>query len=211
LSFVSRKRKGLLMIEKFRIEISRIFVAALIIVIIISDSAWETQAPFIRAILFMIGCILVGIASLGRLWCSLYIAGYKTDSLVTQGPYSLCRNPLYFFSLIGAVGVGFASETITLPVVLFLIFSIYYPFVIKSEEAELGKIHGDKFQTYFQSTPRFFPKLSNFREPEEYIVKPVVFRKHMFDALWFIWLVGILEVMESLHELHVLPVIFNFY
>ena len=199
------------MIEKFRIEISRIFVAVLIIVIIISDSAWETQAPFVSAVLFMVGCVLVGVASLGRLWCSLYIAGYKTDSLITQGPYSLCRNPLYFFSLIGAVGVGFASETITLPVVLFLVFTMYYPSVIKSEEAELSKIHDDKFQTYFQNTPRFIPKLSNFREPEEYVVKPVIFRKHMFDALWFIWLLGIMEILESLHELHVLPTIFNFY
>lgn len=199
------------MIEKFRIEISRIFVAALIIIIALSNSAWETRAPFVSAVLFMIGCVLVGIASLGRLWCSLYIAGYKTDSLVTEGPYSLCRNPLYFFSLIGAVGVGFASETITLPVVLFLVFTMYYPSVIKSEEAELSKIHDDKFQKYFQNTPQFIPKLSNFREPEEYVVKPVIFRKHMFDALWFIWLLGIMEILESLHELHVLPTIFNFY
>ncbi|MEN6373685.1 MAG: isoprenylcysteine carboxylmethyltransferase family protein [Smithella sp.] len=199
------------MIEKFRIEISRIFVAAIIIVIALSDSMWETRAPFVCAILFMIGCILVGIASLGRLWCSLYIAGYKTDSLVTEGPYSLCRNPLYFFSLIGAVGVGFASETLTLPVVLFLIFTIYYPFVIKSEEAELSNLHDAKFKTYFQNVPRFFPKLSNFKEPEEYIVKPAVFRKHIFDALWFIWLIGIMEILESLHELHVLPTIFKFY
>lgn len=199
------------MIEKFRIEISRIFVAALIIIIALSNSAWETRAPFVSAALFMVGCVLVGVASLGRLWCSLYIAGYKTDSLVTQGPYSLCRNPLYFFSLIGAVGVGFSSETITLPVVLFLVFTMYYPSVIKSEEAELSKIHDDKFQTYFRNTPRFIPKLSNFREPEEYVVKPVVFRKHMFDALWFIWLLGIMEILESLHELHVLPTIFNFY
>lgn len=159
----------------------------------------------------MIGCILVGIASLGRLWCSLYIAGYKTDSLVVEGPYSLCRNPLYLFSLIGAVGVGFASETITLPVVLFLIFTIYYPFVIRSEEAEPIRLPGDKLRTYYDKVPRFIPDFSKFKEVEEYIVKPAVFRKHIFDALWFIWLLGIMEVLESLNELHVLPTIFNFY
>ncbi|MEN6374407.1 MAG: isoprenylcysteine carboxylmethyltransferase family protein [Smithella sp.] len=199
------------MIEKFRIEISRIFVFALVIIITLSASAWKNQAPLVSTILFMIGCILVGIACLGRLWCSLYIAGYKTDFLVTEGPYSMCRNPLYFFSLLGAVGVGFASETITLPVVLFFIFSIYYPFVIKNEEVELNGLHGDKLKTYYQNVPRFFPDFSKFKEPEEYIVKPAVFRKHIFDALWFIWLLGIMEVLESLHELHVLPTIFKFY
>jgi protein-S-isoprenylcysteine O-methyltransferase Ste14 len=199
------------MLAKFRIEISRIFVVALVVVIALSDSMWERQAPFISAVLFMIGCVLVGIASLGRLWCSLYIAGYKTDSLVTEGPYSISRNPLYLFSLIGAVGVGFASETITLPIVLFILFTIYYPSVIKTEEAELGKIHGDEFKTYYQNVPRFFPDLSKFKEPEEYIVKPVVFRRHLFDALWFVWLIGIMEIMESLHEMNILPTLFEFY
>lgn len=199
------------MIAKFRIEISRIFAAALIIIIAISGSKLESQAPFVCAILFMIGCVFVGIASLGRLWCSLYIAGYKTDSLVTEGPYSISRNPLYFFSLIGAVGVGLASETIILPVVLFILFMIYYPSVIKSEEAELSELHGDKFKAYFQTVPRFFPNLSKFKEPEEYIVKPGVFRRHMFDALWFVWLVGIMEIIESLHELNILPTLFKFY
>ena len=85
--------------------------------ITVSSSAWEIKAPFFNTILFFIGIILVGIASLGRLWCSLYIAGYKTDNLVTEGPYSMCGNPLYFFSFIGALGIGFASETLLVPVI----------------------------------------------------------------------------------------------
>jgi protein-S-isoprenylcysteine O-methyltransferase Ste14 len=198
-------------VAKYRIEISRIFVVALVIMIVLSGSVWESKAHFVTAILFMIGCVLVGIATLGRLWCSLYIAGYKTDVLVTEGPYSMCRNPLYFFSLLGAVGVGFASETFTLPVALFLIFTIYYPSVIKSEEMELRKLHGDKFNTYCRSVPRFFPNLSKLKEPEEYIVKPVIYKRHMFDALWFIWLIGIMEIIESLHELNIIPIVFNFY
>jgi protein-S-isoprenylcysteine O-methyltransferase Ste14 len=199
------------MIAKYRIGISRIFVIALVLVIAFSGSAWENQEQFITSILFMIGCVLVGIATLGRLWCSLYIAGYKKDVLVTAGPYSMCRNPLYFFSLLGAVGVGFASETFTLPVVFFLWFTIYYPFVIKSEEAELRKLHGNKYNSYFETVPRFIPKLSKLQEPKEYVVKPVIYRKHMFDALWFVWLIGIMEIIESLHELNVLPTIFKLY
>ena len=203
--------KGDLMIAKYRIGISRIFVVALVLVIVFSGSAWENQEHFITSILFMIGCVLVGIATLGRLWCSLYIAGYKKDVLVTAGPYSMCRNPLYFFSLLGAVGVGFASETLTLPAVLFLIFTIYYPFVIRSEEAELRKLHGDRYKTYFETVPRFIPNLSKLQEPKEYVVRPVIYRKHMFDALWFVWLLGIMEIIESLHEINIIPIVFNFY
>ena len=199
------------MVEKLRIRISQIFAVLLVVLICVSSSLWEDKAPFITTVLFLLGAVLVGIASLGRLWCSVYIAGYKTEHLVTQGPYSMCRNPLYFFSLIGALGVGFASESFLIPLLILIGFVTYYPFVIKSEEAELAKLHKDEFEMYFKKVPRFFPKISYLTEPEEYIVKPVVFKRHIFSALWFIWFIGLLEIIEELHELKVLPTIFNIY
>ncbi|MFA4916416.1 MAG: isoprenylcysteine carboxylmethyltransferase family protein [Syntrophales bacterium] len=199
------------MIEKLRLYISQIFVVLLIVLICVSRSLWEDKAPLVSTVLFFGGAVLVGIASLGRLWCSVYIAGYKTDRLITQGPYSMCRNPLYFFSLIGALGVGFASESFLIPVLILIGFVAYYPLVIKSEEAELAKLHKNEFEMYFKTVPRFFPKISCLTEPEEYIVKPVIFKRHMFSALWFIWFMGILELIEELHVLKVLPAIFYIY
>jgi hypothetical protein len=61
---------------------------------------------------------------------------------------------------------------------------------------------------YCARTPRFFPTLKAFREPESYKVNPRLFRRAMFDALWVNWLVGIIELVEALHDSHVLtPVI----
>lgn len=199
------------MIEKLRIHISQIFAVLLIVFIALSKSRWEESAPVVTTALFFLGAVLVGIASLGRLWCSVYIAGYKTDHLVTQGPYSMCRNPLYFFSFLGALGVGFASESFFIPLLLLIGFALYYPFVIKSEEAELRKLHTDDFERYLKKVPTFFPRISYLTEPEEYTVKPRVFRNHMFSALWFVWFLGILEIIEELHELQVLPAIFHIY
>ncbi len=197
------------MIEKLRIHISRVFVVLLFIIISVSTSYWEDSV--ISGLLFCFGIALAGIACLGRLWCSLYIGGYKTDSLITVGPYSMCRNPLYFFSFIGAMGVGFTSETFLIPFFITLAFIIYYPFVIKSEEMELKKLHGNKFSAYFDRVPGFFPKISYLKEPEEYVVKPVVFRKHIADALWFIWLIGILELIEKLRAVDIIPTVFKMY
>jgi protein-S-isoprenylcysteine O-methyltransferase Ste14 len=45
-------------------------------------------------------------AIMARLWCTLYIGNRKSVQLVMDGPYSLCRNPLYTASILGAVGVG---------------------------------------------------------------------------------------------------------
>jgi protein-S-isoprenylcysteine O-methyltransferase Ste14 len=77
------------MTEKLRTGISQIFAGLLIVLICVSSSLWEDKASFVTTVLFFWGAVLVGIASLGRLWCSIYIAGYKTDHLVTQGPYSM--------------------------------------------------------------------------------------------------------------------------
>jgi len=148
------------MVEKLRIRISQIFAGLLIVLICVSSSRWEDQASFVTTALFLLGAVLVGIASLGRLWCSVYIAGYKTDHLVTQGPYSMCRNPLYFFSLLGALGVGFSSESFLIPLLILIGFVTYYPFVIKSEEAKLAKLHKDEFEVYLKKVPKFFPKMS---------------------------------------------------
>lgn len=199
------------MIKKWRIRVSIVFVIFLIFMIAVSRSAWEDKALFVSTILFSVGVILLGIASLGRLWCSLYIAGYKTDRLITEGPYSMSRNPLYFFSFLGALGAGFATETLLFPVLIFIAFAMYYPFVIKSEEAELRKLHKEQFDAYRASVPSFFPNLSKLKEPEEYVVKPVIFRKHLFDAVWFVWFIGILEIVENLHEMKILPDIFRIY
>ena len=118
------------MTEKLRIYISQIFAVLLLVTICISGSLWEDRAPLVSTTLFLLGVIMVSIASLGRLWCSVYIAGYKTDHLVTEGPYPICRNPL-FFSLIGVPGDGVAYETLLVPVVLISVFTIFYPLIIK--------------------------------------------------------------------------------
>ncbi|WP_419655920.1 nickel-cobalt-cadmium resistance protein [Desulfosarcina variabilis str. Montpellier] len=170
-----------------------------------TQSLWETKNEVLTVFLFFIGMILVGIASLGRMWCSLYIAGYKDDKLVVQGPYSICRNPLYFFSMIGTLGIGFATETLTFPILFILMFALYYPFVIKSEEKRLKQLFGASFEQYTQSVPAFFPKFSNFSEPKDYLVKPSVYRKHIFSALWFVWIVGVLELIEGLREIGLFP------
>lgn len=199
------------MIEKLRIHITQIFTVLLFLILLFTSSAWETKAPLVTVFLFVFGAVSVGIASMGRLWCSLYIAGYKRDKLITTGPYSISRNPLYFFSFIGSIGLGMATESLLIPSLILIAFAIYYPKVIKSEEAELARLHGQEFESYLRSVPVFFPKISILKEPDDYSAKPIVFRKHIFSALWFIWLMGILELIEGLHESNILPTVLNIY
>jgi protein-S-isoprenylcysteine O-methyltransferase Ste14 len=202
------KMKNFIVLQ--RTTLTRIFAGGLITLLMISYSYWEDEF-IVEGFFFLLAALLVGVATVGRLWCSLYISGYKTNSLVTDGPYSVCRNPLYFFSLLGAFGVGLATKTLVIPAIILLGFSLYYPIVIMEEEKELREIHKEKFLAYCKNTPRFFPKLSNLFEPEKYLVKPKIFKKCLFEALWFVWILGILELAEALHKVEIIPNLLRLY
>jgi protein-S-isoprenylcysteine O-methyltransferase Ste14 len=197
--------------QQLRIYLTRIFFGLLIVLLLISGGRFETESPIFCAVLFLGGCVLAGIASLGRLWCSLYIAGHKTKDLVVTGPYSICRNPLYFFSMLGGIGVGLATETVTIPIIIAVTFMLYYPYVIRFEEEKLRTVHSEQYEGYFKTTPQFWPRWSLLTEPEDYIVNPKLFKRHMFSALWFIWLIGILEVIEALREAGIMKTYFSIY
>jgi protein-S-isoprenylcysteine O-methyltransferase Ste14 len=197
-------------LERRRIPLSRILGAGVLLLFVFSGSYWEGKG-LISTALFFIGVILVGVATMGRVWCSLYISGYKTQMLITVGPYSMCRNPLYFFSLLGLLGAGLTTETLGIPTILLAGFALYYPLVIRAEEEKLLARHGKDFEAYCQRTPRFFPSPSLLSEPKDYTVKVEVFKKSLLDALWFIWITGIFEILESLHENGVIPMPLTLY
>ncbi|MGD9613375.1 MAG: isoprenylcysteine carboxylmethyltransferase family protein [Kiritimatiellia bacterium] len=196
--------------EKLRIPVSRLASAIAVFFLLFSTNRWETGNEAVTTGLFTLGMFLVAIGSLGRMWCSLYIAGYKDQVLITQGPYSATRNPLYFFSTFGALGVGFCTEIFTFPLLLLGVMILYYPLVVRKEERRLRARFGRDFDDYARRVPAFFPNFALFSEPESYVVKPVVYRRHMFSALWFVWIVGLLELAEGLKELGWMPSFWSF-
>ena len=185
-------------ISSNRILVSRIFAIAFFALLVLTESRQE--GSIISSILFFVGLVLVGIATVGRMWCAMYISGYKNSELIISGPYSMSRNPLYFFSLLGWAGVGLATETFSFGIAFVLIFLLLYPHIIRREEEHLRTKFGHAFTEYCRRTPRFFPNPKAFHEPESYVVNPKVFRRATGDVLWFIWLVGIIELVEALHE-----------
>ena len=187
--------------ERLRIILSRLAAVIVAFFLFTSQSHWQTHDDWIAILLFCTGIVLATIAALGRMWCSLFIAGYKDDQLVTDGPYSLCRNPLYFFSMIGVLGIGCATRTLTFPVLFIILFALYYPFVIRGEESRLRQLFGSAFDAYASRVPAFFPRLATFSEPEDYPVKPRVFREHILSAVWFVWFIAILELIAGVRAM----------
>lgn len=197
--------------ERARTTVTFIFVFFIIGSLLLGTSRWEVS-PLVEESLMLAGCFFAGVGAFGRVWCSLYIAGYKNNKLVTSGPYALCRNPLYFFSFLGGTGVALATECFTLPLLVILAFASYYPAVIAREKKRLQELFGEEYDRYCQNVPSFFPRLGKrISEPDTYVVNPKVFSHNIIDALWFIWIIGILEFISALHDTHILPTLYRLY
>jgi protein-S-isoprenylcysteine O-methyltransferase Ste14 len=93
-----------------------------------------------------------------RLWAAGHID--KGTSLTRGGPYALTRNPLYLGSFVMATGVFIGGQAYwLLPIFGLFFLGLYYP-VMKAEEQELLRGHGEKFLEYIRSVPMFFPGCS---------------------------------------------------
>ena len=195
---------------KYRIKITQFLGTILFILILFSHKNLE-DIPAIADIIFICGITLVGIGTIGRIWCALYISGYKDRILIQSGPYSICRHPLYFFSLLGGLGIGLATETLTIPVIILIGFILFYPLLMNHEEKSLSKTFGKEFQSYSQRTPKFFPKFSLFNMPEECTVSTKVFTRALIRSFFFIWMIGLLELIEGIQQSGVVPTLFSLY
>ena len=112
----------------------------------------------------VIGFILLIFGCFGRIWASLYIEGNKTKNLITNGPFMMVRNPLYFFSLMILIGFCFALKSLFLPIGLILIFIVFHVPTIANEERKLRDLHGELFDDYVRSTPRLIPNIFKYKK-----------------------------------------------
>lgn len=198
-------------ISSNRIFFSWVCAIPLVLFMILGASAWKDQSIPMGKTLFLVGVVLVGIGVLGRAWSLLYIAGKKKIELITQGPYSLCRNPLYFFSFLMALGAGLCTETFIIPSLVACIFLIIYMPTIKKEENFLRRKFKHEYESYAKVTPRFLPLASGFIEPARIEVNAKAFRLGLDKLIIIIAFLGIIEFLEGLHMIRILPTLFVIY
>ncbi|WP_352440504.1 MULTISPECIES: isoprenylcysteine carboxylmethyltransferase family protein [unclassified Mesorhizobium] len=102
-----------------------------------------------------IALILIGIG--GRLWSILYIGGRKSAEVVATGPYSVMRNPLYFFSTVAAVGIGTQTGSAIVAVASAVLCAAAFHIVTLREERHLATVLGAPYRTTSHGCRVFFP------------------------------------------------------
>jgi len=171
-------------VARYRIGISRAFFAVVMALILLTRHRWADPGLW-TGLSGTLGYLALIVAALGRLWCSIYICGFKTRRVISAGPYSVVRNPLYVFSLIGAIGIGLSIHSLLVIAVLLVLFIGIYPQTVDNEEARLEKALGEEYLAYKERTPRFVPDLSKFTNVDTYTVNVPQLQNAFKDAIWF--------------------------
>ncbi|MGX7875872.1 methyltransferase family protein [Mesorhizobium sp. ORM6] len=146
------------------------------------------------------GLCLVLVCVAGRLWSILYVGGKKNEELVSTGPFSVTQNPLYFFSTVGAVGVGLIYGSLIAAAVLGVAsFFIFRVTARKEAEYLLGKF-GPAYVAYIGATPRFWPNPLLYRDNDELQFSTRALKRTFYDGLYFLAIFPAIELIEYFRE-----------
>lgn len=149
--------------------------------------------------------LLVALACLGRIWCSVFIAGRKDAAIVSDGPYAVSRHPLYSLSFVGGLGLALATGSITLVALTAIVLAALFGSAARREERWLGEHHPEAWARYAATTRRWRPDFSQWTLPSSTLVYPAILWKAFVDAGAFFLLYAFLLAAIALREAGALP------
>jgi protein-S-isoprenylcysteine O-methyltransferase Ste14 len=201
-------RKSLGTYQRMRRLVLAVMVVAMIVALLFGQSVFPPDTP-VHETIEMVGVLLIFLGVIGRLWSTLYIGGRKSAEVVTGGPYSITRNPLYLFSSMAAAGVGAQMGSIVATIGFGALCAVAFHIVILREEKFLKTAMGESYRAYLARVPRFFPKLSLYQEVETGSFKHRLLLNTLLDGLVFLVAMPVFEAIDTAQTSGVLPVLFR--
>jgi protein-S-isoprenylcysteine O-methyltransferase Ste14 len=154
-----------------------------------------------------VGLLFLVVAAGGRIWASAYVIGRKNRALVTEGPFSIVRNPLYFSSFLAFVGAGLSFESVALAVVFALtFFATHWPTIL-AEERKLEEIFGEAYGAYRRRVPRFIPAFRRPHSGSALEADPRLFSKALLECTLIPLVFVVAELIELAKLEGILPVL----
>jgi protein-S-isoprenylcysteine O-methyltransferase Ste14 len=189
-------------VQRYRKPAGRLAAALFLVALFFTESPVSFPGALAME---TVGLFFVIFAALGRIWCAIYIAGRKNQELCTDGPYSLCRNPLYGFSFLGVVGVALTARLLPVAIMAGLVFWLYHHQVILAEEEKLRCLFGERFDDYCSRVPRIWPRLHGFASRTAITLDPRLLVRAMTEVVWFLLALVLIEYVEHLRAASFLP------
>lgn len=194
-------------LNKSRMWISRlVFFLAILMILFTRQTFADETIP--HELCDLMGVMLTSVCAIGRVYATAFLGGHKNTNLIDYGPFSVVRNPLYMFSLIGVAGIALMSNQIVLIVALPVIFYFLYTGLIKREEKHLLETFGPAYEAYCAAVPRLLPNFTKYKAPETVTMSPKLLWNAFRDAT--VWLIPycVFELVEFLQAQGWLPMLY---
>lgn len=130
---------------------------------------------------FLVGATL-------RLWATLYVGGRKRYTLVAEGPYSMCRNPLYLGSFLLILALAIFLKSLVFGAGVAAAAIAYMTLTVPIEERSLLATLGQEYADYCSRVPRYWPNARKYWSPRAITVDVPSLTAEMRRALGWVWL-----------------------
>jgi len=196
-------------LRKLRTHLLRLVFIPIVFVAVFVRPSWSLDSTV--AFVMEFGGYLFLLTGLAiRIWCTFYIGSRKSKKIIAQGPYSLCRNPLYIGSFLLALGVGLCFENLLILILVPAIIIPVHIIVARMEEKHLESKFGEQYRLYKQRVPAFRPRFSNYNSPDIIEVNVHALRRIITDTVGVLLLPEIEDLLELLHQSGIIPVLWYF-
>jgi protein-S-isoprenylcysteine O-methyltransferase Ste14 len=191
--------------QYLRIWTLRALFVALLPVLLLTEPA--ITSPGWADIMESLGVLLIVAGVLTRFWAILYIGGRKNRQVISDGPYSVCRHPLYLGSTLATFGFGMLTYTVTLTVLIGGVTFVVLMLTARREERFLRQEFGAAYAAYAARVPLIIPRPAGYQSPPEITFSTADLRTQLRDAFVFLSLFPLTEVFEWIRDLGILPTI----
>lgn len=160
------------------------------------------EGDLVRSIFDVVGFVVIIIGVLLR----MSARGYKKFSsnqgcqLVTGGPYSCVRNPMYLGTFLIAIGFMCPLYPLWLIAVFTAVFYARFIIQIRKEEQWLKESFGQNYEDYCARVPRFIPTYKSLRETgirQVFPCKHMWTTKEKFGLLFWPALNTVIELLQE--------------
>lgn len=147
---------------RIQIDVLFLFIAILLIIGMMFFPRLYPQNPVLDDALDFLGVILV----LKGLFLRMIGRGHKKKfsragmGLVTSGPYTIIRNPMYLGTYLIFIGFTVMLCPLWGSIIFSVLFYLRFRRQIRKEEAHLKRLFGEEYTKYCERTPAFFPRIT---------------------------------------------------
>lgn len=156
---------------KVRIQLDALVIiltSLFLSVLIFSYPRIYLQNEFTSEVLDVVGFFVVVLGVLFRASGRGYKKAFSENStrLVTSGPYTVVRNPMYLGTFLIGAGLALGAFPWWTLIPYSIIFFLRFRLEIKKEEGYLSQVFGQEYTTYCRNTPRLIPGWNSLKSKQ---------------------------------------------